>query len=484
VKDETGRQNTEQQAPQQVNRLGTTKITKLMLEFATPAIIGLVVNGLYNIVDSAFMGHAVPTIGQATATNALPIMVFGMAIAILIGQGGNALTALRLGAGKQDEAERIMGNTFTLSLVAALVCTVILYTCMDPILSITGVTDDTREPTRLFLMIIGGGMVFQFLGMGFNNFIRTAGDPNRALYTMVAGTIACIILNYFFVVVFGWGIAGSAWATIIGQALSAFLVLWYFVFSDKAPFKLRRRYLKVHWPLVGSILALGSAPFVLQVANALISLLINNQLNILGADHVITANGALAAIGVVGRVTMFSFFPILGVSIAAQPLFGYNYGARNYERVKTTFKVALVWVIIIGLIFWTIVHVIPEPIVMIFGITDDLLTFTVGALKVQMFLMPLIGIQVLATQYFQSSGQPLKSMILSMTRQILYLIPLIYLLPLVITSIIPSLTPLDGLYYAYPVADALSVITCSILVMLELRKLNAWIRDKEAPQEA
>jgi putative MATE family efflux protein len=429
------------------------------------------------------MGHAVPVIGQATATNALPVMIVSMAVAILIGQGGNALAALRLGAGKHDDAERIMGNTFTLSVVTAILCTAALFIFMNPILSISGVTEETREPTRVFLSIIGGGMILQFVGMGFNNFIRTAGDPNRALYTMVSGTIACIALNFLFVMVFGWGIAGSAWATVLGQALSAVLVMWYFVFSKKTPFKLRSRYFGLRSQLVKGIIALGSAPFVLQIANALINFLLVNQLKLLGAEHVIGADGALAAIGVVGRVAMFSFFPILGVSIAAQPLFGYNYGACNYARVKATFRIAMIWVTALGLFFWALVHIIPEPIVMLFGIADDLLIFTAGALKVQVFLMPLIGIQVVATQYFQSSGQPLKSMFLSLTRQVLYLIPLIYLLPMFITSIIPSLTPLDGLYYAYPVADLLSVITCVIFMMFEFRRLNARIRERSAMLE-
>jgi Na+-driven multidrug efflux pump len=255
-------------------------------------------------------------------------------------------------------------------------------------------------------------------------------------------------------------------------------VFWYFAYSSKAPFKLRRKYLRLNTRLVRSILALGMAPFVLQAANALINFLINNQLNVLGAEHMIGSNGALDAIGTVGRVAMFAFFPILGAAIAAQPLFGYNYGAKKYERVKTVFKIAMVWVTIIGTFFWALIHLIPEPIVMLFGIRDDLLVFTTGALKVQVFLMPLIGIQVVATQYFQSSGQPLKSMILSLTRQVLYLIPLIYLLPRVITSIIPSLTPLDGLYYAYPVADLLSVATCLALMVYEWRALNAKIRER------
>jgi putative MATE family efflux protein len=354
---------------------------------------------------------------------------------------------------------------------------------MDPILSISGATGETRESARVFLSIIAAGSILQFFGMGFNNFIRTAGDPNRALYTMVAGTLVCIVLNYLFVMVFGWGVAGSAWATVIGQAVSAALVFWYFAFSRKAPFKLRRRYLMPQKRLVKGILALGSAPFVLQIANALINFLINNQLVVLGASNAIGSEGALAAIGVVGRIAMFTFFPILGVAMAAQPLFGYNYGAQNYQRVKATFKISLVWVTVIGVFFWVVVHLFPDQIVSFFGIGGDLLHFTITALKVQLFMIPLIGVQIVAVQYFQASGQPFKSMILSSTRQLLYLIPLIYLLPHVITFIVPALTPLDGVYYAFPVADILSVITCAVLMAFELRKLNSKIQQAKRRQE-
>jgi Na+-driven multidrug efflux pump len=328
------------------------------------------------------------------------------------------------------------------------------------------------------LSIIGGGMILQFIGMGFNNFIRTAGDPKRALYTMIAGTAACIALNFLFVMVLGWGIAGSAWATVLGQALSAVLVLWYFVLSDKAPFKLRLRYCGLRLRFVKGILALGAAPFVLQVSNAFINFLLNNQLNLLGADHIIGSDGALAAIGVVFRIGMFSFFPALGVAFAAQPLLGYNYGAANYVRVKAIFRIAAIWMISLGALFWILIQVIPGPIVLLFGITDDLRVFAVGALRVELFLLPIIGFQVLVAQYFQSSGQPLKAMILSLTRPVFYLVPLLYLLPLVITSILPTLTPLDGLYYSYPVADALSITTCAVFMGFELRKLNRQIREQ------
>ena len=177
---------------------------------------------------------------------------------------------------------------------------------------------------------------------------------------------------------------------------------------------------------------------------------------------------------------MFTFFPLLGVAIAAQPIFGFNYGAKNYQRVKDTFKVAMIWVMAIGISFWILVHLFPRQIVNIFGIEPFLLDFTVKALQVQLFLIPLMGLQIIASHYFQSSGQPFKSMFLSLTRQLLYLIPLIFAMPYVITSFGPDFIPLDGIYYAYPIADALSVVTAVVFLFFEFRKLDAKIEVEDA----
>jgi len=337
-----------------------------------------------------------------------------------------------------------------------------------------------KSAGRLSIRIIAAGFIVQFFGLAFNNFIRTAGDPARALYTMVAGTLSCIGVNFLFVMVLDWGVAGSAWATLFGQTVTAVLVFWYFVFSKKAPFKIRKRYLRLISHFVRRILILGSAAFALQVASAIVNVFLNYQLVTLGALSPIGSSGALATLGVVNRIAIFVLFPLMGVATAAQPLFGYNYGAKDFKRVIKTFQVALIWIVIIGAFFWVLVRLFPEPIVGLFGVQDDLLEFSTRALIVQMFMTPLLGLQALGSNYFQASGQPLKSMFLSLTRQILYLIPLIFLAPIVITAINPSLTPLEGLYYSFPVADALSVITTVILITIEFRKLKAKIKQQEA----
>lgn len=473
----------ERQNEERVDRLGTGSIPKLMFEFAIPAIMGLVVNALYNLIDSIFLGHGVGEAGLATATVALPAMTIGIAIALLIGNGGNALAALRLGEGKRNEAEVVLGNTLTLSLITGVIVAIAGFVAIDPLLSISGATPEIWDSAKAFLQILCGGFFLQGIGMGLNNFIRTAGDPKRALYTMVVGAVVCTVMNYFFVLEWGWGVRGSAYATLIGQGASAVMVLWYFIFSKRAPFKLRLRNLPLRIKIVGTILALGSASFVLQAAMAVVSFILNNLLVKYGALDPIGSAGALASIGVVQRIMQFTVFPMIGVSIAAQPILGYNYGAHNFWRVKRTLRVALIWAVSLGVFFWLVVHIFPELIVGAFGVEQDLVDFTVFALKVQLFALPVVGIQVIGANYFQATGQPLKSMLLSLTRQIIFLIPLLFILPEVLPRIFPQLTSLDALYFSVPIADVLAIGTVVVFLIWEARKLNRKIKELKAADD-
>ncbi|MDR2036275.1 MAG: MATE family efflux transporter [Coriobacteriales bacterium] len=455
-----------------VNRMGTASLGKLIVEFAVPSIISMVVNGSYNVLASIFLGLKLGEMGLATVTVATPLMTLALAISVLVGAGGNALAAIKLGEGKRETAERVIANTFILSVVLAVICTILVFLFMDPLLRLSGSTEELLDPSRVFVGITAAGFIFQFLGMGFNNFMRTAGNPNGALYTILAGILTSIVLSYLFVMVFDWGIAGSAWATIIGMFVLAVLVLHYFTRSKKAPFKLRFSLMKPNPRLMANICVLGSAGFFLQAAAVVINLLLNHQLVYYGALDPIGAEGALAAVGVMMRIAFFAFFPLLGISVAIQPLLGYNYGARFYPRVKKTFWISLIWVAAFGVFFWLLVHLFPSPLVMIFGIKSELQGFTIKAIQVMMFLMPFIGLQILGAGYFQATGQPIKSMFLSLTRQLLYLIPLLYFLPLAIQFFVANVTPLQSLYYAYPIADVLSVLTAGTMMFFEWKRLT------------
>ena len=466
-----------------VARMGTASIPRLIVEFAIPSILGMLVNGAYNLIDSIFLGQAMGEIGLATATVAMPIMTVFMAISMLVGNGGNALAALRMGEGRRDEAERSLGNTVSLSIGLAVVVAVVAHipACIDGLLAVSGATAEDWEYARSFIQIISLGFIFQCIGMGVNNFIRTAGAPNRALSTMIVGAVSCTLFNFLFVMVLGWGVQGSALATICGQAISCACVLWYFIMTKNAPMKLRVRSMSLHMRTIGLIVSLGLASFAVQAGMAVVNFVLNNLLNMYGSMSAIGAEGALASIGVVQRVAMFSVLPLIGVAIAIQPLLGFNYGAHLYARVRKTLWCGIFGATCIGAVLWALVHLFPEQIVSFFGIVDDgLRDFTVFALKVQLFMLPFIGFQIVGSNYFQATGQPAKSIFLSLTRQILFLIPLLICLPMALPGMFSQLTSLDALYFATPVADFLAIFTTAVFIVAEMGRLGKLERGEIA----
>lgn len=458
-----------------VSRMGTDSIPKLITEFAVPAILGMLVNGAYNVIDSIFLGQAMGEIGLSAATVANPIMTVFLAIAMLIGNGGNALAALRLGEGRRDEAERSLGNTVTLSIFFALAIALCAASpvVLDWLLTLSSATDEVRPYAASFIRIICFGFIFQCIGMGVNNFIRTAGAPNRALATMLIGAVACTALNYLFVIRFGWGVEGSALATICGQAISCVSVLWYFIMTKNVPLKLRLSAMSPHLKVLGTILTFGLASFVVQAGMAIVSFVVNLLLVKYGAMNPIGSDDALASIGVVQRVAIFTTLPLVGVSIAIQPLLGFNYGAKLIGRVRKTLWYGIAAATSIGVLMWAIVHLFPEAIVGAFGIKhENLVDFTVFALKVQLLMMPFIGFQIVGANYFQATGQPLKSIVLSLTRQILFLVPLLFVLPEALPHMFSQFTSLDAIYFAAPLSDFLSIFTTGVFIAFEMRRLK------------
>jgi putative MATE family efflux protein len=463
-----------------VDRLGTEKIGHLLWEFGIPAIASMMVNALYNIVDSIFLGRGVGPIGLDTATIAAPLMTIGMGICLLIGNGGNALIAIKLGEGQRRKAEKIVGNTFMLSIVAAILVALCGVFLIDPLLSISGATEETWESAKSFMQIICFGFVFQVIGGSLNNFMRTAGRPVLAFWSMCIGTVACIVFNYLFVMVFQWGVRGSAYATILGQAVTCAAVLWYFIFSERCPFKLHVKNIKPLLRLDGAICALGSASFILQIAMSICMVVVNNLLITYGTGTAIGVVGAQAAFGVVQRVAMFATFPIIGIAVAGQPIFGYNYGARRYDRVKATLRYSIITGMAIGLFFFALVHIIPEAIVSLFGVSDDLMDFTVMCLKVALALVFVASFQIIGSNYFQATGQPKKSIFLSLTRQLLYFIPAIVLMPHILPLLFESITPLDSIIYGMPVADGLAFITAALMLLHEANRINLKVASESA----
>lgn len=458
-----------------VARMGTASIPSLIVEFAIPSIIGMLVGAAYNVVDSIFLGQAMGSIGLSITTAANPVMIVFIAIAMLIGNGGNALAALRLGEGDRAAAEVVLGNTASLSIVFAILVAVLAFcdSSIDWLLSVSGTTPEVWDATKQFIQILSAGFVLQCFGFGINNFIRTTGSPNIALGTNVIGTVVCIVCNYLLVMVMGFGTQGSAMATLIGQGVSALLVLLYFTVKRDVPLRLHLHCMPLKGKIVRMVLSLGFASFAIQVAAALVNFVLNNLLVKYGALTPMGSEEALASIGVVQRVAMVAVMPLIGVAVAIQPLLGYNYGAHLFDRVRTTLKDGIIGATGLAILMWALVHLFPNQIVGVFGISDpDLRDFTVFALKVQMMLVPFVGFQIVGSNYFQATGQPLKSAFLSLTRQVLFLIPLYLWLPTVLPVWFPNLTSLDALYFAVPVADFLAIFTTAIFMAHESRRIN------------
>ena len=454
-------------------RLGREKIGKLLLEFAAPAIVGMLFNTMYNIIDTAFLQRSVGDAGAAVATLAFPVMTLMMGLSLLAGQGGNALAAIRMGEGKMHQVEKILGNTVLLLIVIAALIAGGSLLFMDQILDVLSTPAELRESTQAFVQIICCGFVFQSLGMGVGNFLRTAGRPNLAMITQALGTLGCIVLNYLFVMLWGWGVAGSAWATILGQVFGMIPTVGFFIFTKSTPFRLRLANLAPDFRLMGRILVMGIASFVTQVGSMFTSLVFNMVVTEYALIDGVAADTALAALGIAFKATTLAFTPMLGIMIASQPIIGFNFGAKLWNRVLQTLKLSIIACMVMGFTFTALAFTVPEPIVGIFGVKGEGLEIAVQALGVMTLLFGPVGFQVMGGSYFQSSGQPIKSAVLEMTRQILFLIPMYLLLPPVYMALF-GFTGLQGVMACLPSADFASIVVTLIFVVHELRKIRRW----------
>lgn len=462
------------------NKLGTAKIGKLLVEFSIPAVAGMVLTSFYNLIDTAFLGQAFPDgSGVAVTTLALPIMLLLIGFTMLPGQGGNALAAILLGEGDHKKVEQCLGNSLILLIIFSALIALIGYFGIDIILMLIGTTDNLWEGTKVFVQIQCFGFFFLSIGMGMNNFIRTAGAPKFALLTNVVSVIVCIILNWIFVLEMNWGVGGSALATILGQGAGAILVFCYFVFSKKAAFKLKISGLVPNGKLMGRILLMGLASFCMNLASTVICIVFNWVVGYYGAQSTLGAQGALASIGVAQKVATFAFMPLIGVAMGAQPIIGYNYGAENWTRVIRALRLSVTTGVAIGTFFLVVCYLFPHQIVQLFGIVGDLEEFSSTTLMVYITFFPLVGFHAVGGSYFQSSGQPIKAAILELTRQVIFLIPMYLTIPELLLSLGIIEDGLIAVILCPPTADFLSSLLTICFVIIEGRKLKAKIKGQK-----
>lgn len=432
-------------------------IGSLLWRFSWPAIVGMLVNALYNIVDRIFVGRGVGSIAIAATTVAFPIMIIFMAVSMLIAIGATALISIRLGEQKKEEAEKIAANAMLLLIILPLILAIIYLLFPDPILIMFGASGDVLPYARDFTHIIVLGSVFGSIAFGMNNFIRAEGNPRIAMLTQIIGALINVILNYLFIFKLGLGIKGSALATISGQFVSALWVLSYF-YSSRSLVKIRLRYFKPQMPIIVSIVSIGFAPFAMQIANSVQHTILNKTLLAFGGDL------ALSAVGIIMSVATLLVMPIVGLSQGAQPLIGYNYGARQYNRVKETLTKAVISSIGIAVFGYLIMRIWPTQIVGLFSEGDTALTeMTSRGMLIFFAVLPIVGFQIPCASYFQAVGKPVQSAILSLSRQVLFFIPLLLILP--------NLWGIDGVWRTAPIADALSVLVTAVFIYFEMKYL-------------
>ncbi|MHB9049221.1 MAG: MATE family efflux transporter, partial [Pirellulales bacterium] len=366
-------------------QLEQESIPRLLWKFSLPAIVGMVAQALYNIVDRIFVGQAIGPKGIAGIAVSFPFMLILLAVSMLVGFGAAALISIRLGQRRRAEAELALGNAALLLLGVSAVVTALGLALLDPILRLSGASEAILPYARDYLSIIVGGSAFQIVGFGLNAIIRGEGNPRVSMYTMLIGVLLNVILAPTFIFGFGWGMRGAAIATVLSQAVSASWVLGYFLVG-KSALRFRARDLRLEWRTSAAILAIGSPPFALQLAASVLNSILNNQLRIHGGDL------AVSVMGVIYAVVMLILMPIFGINQGAQPIIGYNYGARRYDRVKKTLLTAVVAATVVATVGFVIAMAAPVHIVRLFD-RDDLALAAMGdhAIRICFVVLPVVG---------------------------------------------------------------------------------------------
>lgn len=441
--------------------LGTESVGKLLFKFSLPAIVGMLVNALYNIVDGIFVGRYVGSLGLAGVSISYPIMIVTLAFTMLIGFGATSLISIRLGEGRKDDAEKILGNATTLLVILPIILFVIVQLFLDNILVAFGASANVLPYARTYMSVVSFGFLFQFIGFGMNNFIRAEGNPKIAMLTMLIGAILNTAFDALFIIVLDMGIKGGALATVLAQGVSSIWVLSYFL-SGKSLLKVKKENLKLKIDTVRYIVVLGLAQFSIQIANSLVAIVANNTLVKYGGDI------GISAYRIINNTAMVFLMPIFGVNQGMQPIIGFNFGAKKYDRVKKTLFLAIGASTAIAIMGFVMTRVFALNIAMLFNQDDkELIDMTANGMKIFFTALPIIGYQIVSSNYFQAIGKPKQSIILGLLRQVIVLIPA--------TLILPTIFGLNGVWIASPISDILSSVLTSFFLIKSVKELNKSI---------
>lgn len=440
------------------SRLGSEEIKKLLISLSLPAMIGMIVNALYNIVDTIFVGRGVDTLAIGALTIAFPIQMLTMAFALAIGVGGAAVVSISLGKGDKEKADKVAGNAFFSAIIIGAFITILGLVFISPILTFFGATPEILPYAKDYVFVIFIGTIFYTFAVAANNLIRAEGNAKIAMFSMMIGTGLNIPLDYVYIFILNMGIKGAAIATIISQFASFIFVLAY-LYSGKSALKVKLHHLKPDINILKEIFAIGLSAFANQMAGSVVGIVLNNSLKIYGT------NLDIAILGTVNKIIMFLYMPLFGIVHGMQPIVGFNYGAKKMDRVKETIKLSLIGTTFMAVCGFLFSQIFATLIMSAFSKDTQFIQNGASIMKIVVFMVPVIGVQVVGATLFQCIGKAIPSLILSLLRQVLLLIPLVIILPKYIG--------IAGIWKSFPIADLGSTIFTATLMINEMKKITA-----------
>ena len=441
------------------NPLGYEKVGKLFLKLSIPSVIAQLVNLLYNLVDRIFIGH-IEEVGDIALTGVgvcLPLIMIISAVSCLCGMGGAPKAAIKMGENDLEGANKILGNCTILTIIFSIILTILVLIFKEPLLYLFGASNNTITYALDYVSIYSLGTIFVMISLGLNAFITTQGFSKVSMINVIIGAVLNIILDPIFIYGFNLGVKGAALATIISQAITAFLII-RFLLLDKTKLKLQTKYFKLDYKVFLPVMALGLAPFIMQSTESILSICFNTSLLKYGGDI------AVGAMTILTSLMQFAMLPLQGFSQGAQPIISYNYGARKPERIKQVFKILFTICITYSFVFWLITMLFPSTLVSIFTDKTELIIFASRALRIYMAVICLFGIQIACQQTFVSLGNAPVSLFLALLRKVFLLIPLIYIVPMFMEN------KCDAVFLAEPISDLIAVSTTAIMFIIIFKK--------------
>lgn len=445
------------------NPLQTEQVSKLMFRFAVPSIIAMLVGAVYNIVDQLFIGQKVGTLGNAATNIAFPLSTSCIALALLFGIGGASCFNLSLGRGEKDKAIHYVGNALVMLFACGLILCIFSEVFLTPMLKAFGAPAAVLPYAKDYVSIIALGFPFLLLTTGGGHLIRADGSPKMTMICNLSGAIINTILDAIFVLEFDWGMKGAAFATVIGQIFSATLVVLYMRRFKTVP--LKAIHFKIEWQYIGRIMSIGMASFFNQLGIMLVQIVLNNSLKYYGAASVYGEAIPLACAGIVMKVSQVCFSIVIGIGQGTQPIESFNYGAKNYDRVKEAYRMACIAGGVLSVVAFLLFQLFPGKILEAFGDgTEAYFEFGEKYFRVYLFFTWLNFLQPITSTFFTSIGKAIKGVFLSLTRQIIFLLPLLLILP--------AIMGIDGILYAGPISDGVAAIIVILMVWFEFKAMK------------